>query len=228
MLSPARDSRRIDDAIHYRPPSSLVGIRNRSRLGSLARLYREGGRLSGELLAKLTAKGLSISGGGFGGEITIRPEDVAGALRGVRGAAYYFVLLKYTGDNNVATTAVDMLARCILDGDEGVSDPTEAKLYASAIILDNIRGDVCRTCNGTGQYRYKTCRGCKGAGKKPPSTRARARSVGLSDYDYRKAGEARFTRWASYLNECESYALSKMSHNVRRGRFVEGGREVRV
>lgn len=175
--------------------------------------------MSAELLAKMTAKGLVITGEGFGGEVILSSSDVAGALARVRGIAYDFLLLKYCGDESGINRLVETFGS-VISAKENRRSPgslslLDAEIYARQIIADNLGGDICRTCRGTGVYRYKNCQGCQGKGKRVPSERARAEALGLTRYEYKRQGKRIYDRYAGLLAEYEGSGLGELAWQMR-------------
>lgn len=166
-----------------------------------------------ELLSKMTAHGVQITGEGFGGEVAITAQDVAAALRGTHGLAYDLVLLKYTGDDSVALRLQEGLVEWVVQN-EGLSR-WDAAPYAKEAIDDCISGSLCRTCSGTGVYKYKDCPGCRGTGRRDKSERARADALGITRHEYRSSGAGRFTRVAALLGVLESGALSRVAKRMQ-------------
>ncbi len=175
---------------------------------------------SAEMLAKMTAKGLVITGEGFGGETVLSAADVAGALASVRGVGYDLLLVKYAEDYSRVAPLISTFT-AVIEAKENKSRPGSitsefAGYLARAIIADNLGGDLCSTCNGTGTHRYKNCTGCNGSGKRPPSATARATSLGLTRYEYKKFGLSMFNRYAGLLCEWEYSGLAEVSRNLSR------------
>lgn len=175
--------------------------------------------MSAELLAKMTAKGIVITGEGFGGEIVLSSSDVAGALARVRGIGFEILMLKYCGEMERFERLVSMLAG-IISAKENRARPgslslDRAEAISRAIVSDSLGGDLCRTCNGTGTYRYKTCQGCQGTGKRTPSERARANALNMTRYEYAKSGKDLYNRYSAMLSEAEGSGISRLRSQLR-------------
>jgi hypothetical protein len=173
--------------------------------------------VSAELLAKMTAKGILIDGGGFGGEVQISPADVAGALSGISGPAYDYVLLKYCDDRSVSRRLLSAFAEKILESEKrqpGKFSAREAVRFASVIITNAIGDGNCKTCKGTGIYRYKKCAGCDGAGKRPKSNRAIAEALGLTPHQFKTTGERIYREYGGLLCEWEGWAFSRINKQL--------------
>lgn len=171
--------------------------------------------MSAELLSKMTAKGILIDGTGFGGEVELTSADVAAALAGTNGLTLDFILLKYCGDETVIRRLVELFAREVRYRYKDLSIP-ESETYAVEVISENIGGDLCGTCNGTGTYRYKNCLGCKGTGKRARSGRARAEALNISRHEYEKRGDKIFRRLSDLLATLESGAIIKLKKKLYR------------
>jgi hypothetical protein len=91
----------------------------------------------------------------------------------------------------------------------------EGMAWAEALLTDNIKGDLCGTCDGTGEYRYKPCKGCKGEGRKKPSERAMAEAVGITRHAWGKWGGRWFQHFGNMLETWEEKAAAKVSRNLR-------------
>ncbi|RLB62490.1 MAG: hypothetical protein DRH08_12385 [Deltaproteobacteria bacterium] len=124
--------------------------------------------MSAELLAKLTAHGVNITGEGFGGTPEITQSDVAGAMAGMRKEVYEFVLLKYCADARMMERVIERVTwRVIGETFTGSYDPGMRLISRIAVIIVHMatEGPICETCNGTGTYASKSCHGCRGTGK---------------------------------------------------------------
>jgi hypothetical protein len=111
------------------------------------------------LLARMTAKGLQITGVGFGGIASIAAQDVAASLAGLPDHIYWLARAKFCDD----TACSDLVWKYTTDKivrrekiEEG-----KAKGLALSALFPVIWGVKCKACHGTGiNYRYKPCKRC--------------------------------------------------------------------
>lgn len=171
-------------------------------------------------VAKMTAHGIQINGMGFGGIPDLSQTDIAAALAGLHGPAYWLMRLKYCGDVSQAKPLAESIAWHMLSeamaGGEDVSAQIARKL-ARVIVLQFTTGPVCEDCHGTGTAfecaTVKDCRPCGGTGRLAMTAERSATIAGVSAPTYRK-------RYAYLVNQevarLESLEGSAFSHIRRR------------
>lgn len=139
-------------------------------------------------LARLTARGLQITGDHGGGHPAwLTPMDVAAACAGIPEPHGSLLLAKYCDDQRAAVRAIGavvddlMRAGCALN----------AMILAVVVIELHISGPKCSRCSGRGQITRRNgvvsnCERCSGTGRlSAPSTEI-ARRARLKVEDYRK------------------------------------------
>lgn len=171
-------------------------------------------------VAKMTAHGIQINGMGFGGIPDLSQTDVAAALAGLHGPAYWLMRLKYCGDVSLAKPLADsiawrMLGEAMVGEGEDVSAQVARKLSV-VILMQFTTGPVCEDCHGTGTAfegaTVRDCRPCGGTGRLVMTTERSANIAGVSAPTYRK-------RYADLVNaevaRLESLEGSAFAH-IRR------------
>jgi hypothetical protein len=175
-------------------------------------------------VAKMTAHGIQISGMGFGGLPELSQTDIAAALAGLHGPAYWLLRLKYCGDVSQAkplaeSIAWHMLGEAMAGGDD-VSAQIARKL-ARVIVLQFTTGPVCEDCHGTGTAfegtRVKDCQSCRGSGRLSMTAGRSAQLAGVSEPTYRKRYARLVNSEVARLEALENLAFSHMRRKIYGG-----------
>jgi hypothetical protein len=172
-----------------------------------------------ELLAKLTASGVNITGEGFGGGSGgITESDVAAALAGLKPPVYHLMRLKYCADESVRSHLIDHIAAKMADDEHfRAPGPCNFDLLAGLAVFQVVDGGLCWTCNGTGTYQGKEHAACKGTGKRHISRTKAAEMAGLSRDHYVKYWENVSKRYMSLLHEFDSAGASHLRRQFSAG-----------
>jgi len=173
-------------------------------------------------MARLTARGVQITGAGFGGTVELSQTDIAWALAGLHGPAYWFMRLKFCGDESMVAPLRDSIAWRILgEAMTGATDVTAraAVGIAAAAIMQATKGPICEACNGTGTLitavEVHDCRPCRGTGRLAMTQDRAAGIVGVSVPTYAKRYEREVNRYVALLESYESRGLSHVRLKVR-------------
>lgn len=172
-------------------------------------------------VAKMTAHGIQISGMGFGGMPELSQTDVAQALSGLHGQAYWLMRLKYCGDLSLFRPLVDAIALRMLGeamvGGEDVSAQVARKL-AAVIVMQHTTGPICEDCHGTGTAfegaTVKDCPACAGTGRLVMTTTRSAQIAGVSPPTYRKRYADLVNGEVARLEALESHAFSHIRRRI--------------
>ncbi len=166
------------------------------------------------LLAKMTAHGIQISGEGFGGKVDISCTDVAAACAGMREPVYMLMLLKFCADKAAAKPMQIYIAQ-LMHKENPAMPLARCMDLALVVLVQEVGGYICKTCDGTGRARYAVCRGCKGSGKADISQRERARLVGIDESTYRRSYAKLVEAWAAQAGQWESEGLRHVWRQCR-------------
>jgi len=173
-------------------------------------------------MARLTARGVQITGAGFGGTVELSQTDVAWALAGLHGPAYWYMRLKFCGDKSVLKDLVNSVAFSILgEAMTGNVDVTaqRAPRLAMVAIMQATDGPLCIKCDGTGVVikpdSAKECGTCRGTGR-VQMTQDRAASIAkMSIPTYTKYYERLVSDYVALLEGYESRGLSHVARRIR-------------
>ncbi len=163
-----------------------------------------------KLMAKMTAKGVLVSGAG-GGLVEVSRADVAAALAfaGVSVTADRLVRFLYCAD-----TAQAPLLQAALVHELRRSVPVERpELYSLVrLALAELSGQrVCATCCGHGVMGAKVCGVCGGSGLKAWSQRQRATAIGVADTTFRRNLEGHADTVYQYVAAMANTALASLA-----------------
>lgn len=163
-----------------------------------------------KLMAKMTAKGVLVSGAG-GGLVEVSRADVAAALAfaGVSVTADRLVRFLYCAD---AAQAPLLQAALVHELRRSVA-VERAQLYSLVrLALDELSGQrVCATCCGHGTVGVKACDVCAGSGLKAWSQRQRATAIGVADTTFRRNLEGHADTVYQYVAAMANTALASLS-----------------
>lgn len=173
------------------------------------------------LMAKMTAKGLNISGGGFGGRVELSWTDVAGALGGLERVPTELLRTMYLGDHRgddlVLGELRKFIAACAQDNKIKVTAGVVEGLAVLAM-FEVVNPPHCTACNGVGQVRLRAgvirvCERCAGSGYGARGSREQSAIAGIPRTTYDRnyswlAGRA-------YL-ECSRWLMAGLNHLSRR------------
>lgn len=159
----------------------------------------------GELLAKLTAKGVVI-GRLPGGTVRIGWDDVAAACAGVSRLGYMALRAKYCNDVVMAVATASAVRDQLLSCPDLAERLTrqEAFRVAGLVLAQYVSGQRCGRCQGRGTIYPKgraahVCQRCGGLGIRPATESERARSCGLDD-----------TLWRRHVRQRADVALDEL------------------
>jgi|GEM_PF-2137529 len=177
-------------------------------------------------LSRLTAKGCQITGAGHGGIADLTQSDIAAGLSGLRDPVYWFMRIKFCGDEsvipNLRAAIVYKMLRDSVRGDFDLSMRIARGLALTAVIQATI-GPLCHCCRGTGimitTNSASDCGACKGTGRVPMTQARAAELAGVHRNTYAKKYERIVNR---YVSELESYESQGFSH-IRRRLFGADG-----
>ena len=174
-----------------------------------------------EIVAKMTAHGPQIGAMGRGGIPELSMTDVAAALSGLHGPAYWLMRLKYCGDYSMFQRLSDSIAfrligEAMVGGDDiGVQ---EARKLASVVVMQFTTGPICEECHGTGTSfqgsTVKDCGPCKGSGRLVMTESRSAAIIGVSPPTYRKKYAKAVNNEVAGLEQLESHAFGHISRRI--------------
>jgi hypothetical protein len=172
-------------------------------------------------LARLTAKGPPLTGAGFGGIAEISQTDIAAAMSGLEGPAYWYMRLKFIGDPAEFPRLRDALAFQML-GEAMMGEFDLSAKHAPGLATVAIRqatgGGLCDACNGTKLTitadSVADCKPCKGTGKLKMTQDLAASIAKVSTPTYVKKYERIVDHFVSRLELYESQGLSHISRRL--------------
>lgn len=117
------------------------------------------------LMAKMTARGLAITGGGFGGRVELSWTDVAAALGGLGRVQTELMRTMYLDDHRGDDLVLAELRKAIVQlASEGGIKVTQAVVDGLAVLamFEVVNPLSCSACNGLGHVRLQAglIRGC--------------------------------------------------------------------
>tara|TARA_R110001599_G_scaffold33832_3_gene108828 strand:+ start:14489 stop:15031 length:543 start_codon:yes stop_codon:yes gene_type:complete len=172
-------------------------------------------------VAKMTAHGVQITGEGFGGTGELSQTDIAAALAGLHGQAYWLMRLKYCADTSMLARLVDAVAFQMLGeamvSDEDVSAHT-AKGLALVAVMQATLGPICDDCHGTGTAFTKDsatdCVPCRGTGRLAMTQDRAAGIAGMTRKTYAKTYSRLVDRAVSRLEAFESLGFTHVRRQI--------------
>lgn len=157
-----------------------------------------------KLLAKITAKGITITGEGFGGSVTISQTDVAGALSfaNLDRMTYLYALFKFSG-------AVDIpllqqlynhayIRFAAMPQDRGWKLSKGRETFRNLVVLainEHIDHgfNTCNQCKGAGVTSSQMqCKSCEGSGHKKPSSKLMADAIRVDRSNWVRVWSGRY------------------------------------
>jgi hypothetical protein len=174
-----------------------------------------------EIVAKMTPHGPQIGAMGRGGIPELSMTDVAAALSGLQGPAYWLMRLKYCGDASLFQPLADSIAfRLLGEAMAGGDDigAQAARRLASIVVMQFTTGPVCEDCHGTGTAfqgaTVKDCAPCKGTGRLVMTESRSAGMIGVSPPTYRKKYARVVDKEVATLEALESHAFGHISRRI--------------
>tara|TARA_R110002073_G_scaffold44656_3_gene123726 strand:- start:4000 stop:4554 length:555 start_codon:yes stop_codon:yes gene_type:complete len=172
-------------------------------------------------VAKMTAHGVQITGEGFGGTGELSQTDIAAALAGLHGQAYWLMRLKYCADMSMFQRLSDSIAFRLLGqalaGGDDIGARAAGKV-ASVVVMQFTTGPVCDSCHGTGTAFHgatvKDCGACNGSGRLSMTQETSAGIAGVSVPTYRKKYARMVNAEVSRLESIESNAFSHIRRRI--------------
>jgi len=177
-------------------------------------------------LSRLTAKGCQITGAGHGGIAELTQSDIAAGLAGLRDPVYWYMRIKFCGDESLIpdlrTAIAYKMLRDSINAEVDLSMRTARGLALTAVIQATI-GPLCHCCRGTGimitTNSASDCTACKGTGRVPMTQARAAELAGVHRNTYARKYERIVNR---YVSELEGYESQGFSH-IRRRLFGADG-----
>jgi len=186
------------------------------------------------LMAKMTAKGLLIDGGGFGGSVVlVTPQDVAGAMGmgNLPAEAELVGRAKFCDDNQAQLSLAgwvqtEFRRRCMRSGWK--TDYCEG--LATLCVFELVHPMRCRPCGGRGKVwqqepemsddgellrmadRWVDCSACKATGQSVLTVRNRAAIAKISKSRFGETWAARADDMMTTLFTCEEKVLRHLWH----------------
>lgn len=157
-----------------------------------------------KLLAKITAKGITITGEGFGGSVTISQTDVAGALSfsGIDRMTYLYALFKYVDANDIELLKQlynhVYIHLATMPQKNGWELTKGKETFRNIVILAlnehiNPNFNTCKQCLGTGLTPNQlNCKSCDGSGHKKPSPQKMADAARIDRSNWVRVWAARY------------------------------------
>ncbi len=175
-------------------------------------------------MARMTARGAQITGEGFGGNSELSQTDIAMALAGLNGKAYWFMRLKFCADESMGKKlrhgmAFSMLGDAMLNGPDLTAKV--AMGLATVALMQATTGPICERCNGTGTVTKANlstdCKTCKGTGRLNMTQERAASLAGVSTPTYVKRYEHVVNDYVSKLEQYESRGLAHVRRKIYSG-----------
>lgn len=173
------------------------------------------------LLAKMSVRGLAITGGGFGGVVELSWTDVAAGLGGLDRVTTELLRTMYLDDHRGDALVLAELRRVIREiagrHEVKVTEPVVAGL-AVLVMFEVINPPQCGPCSSTGLIRHRggiirTCDKCCGTGIGQRGIREQAGIAGLKKDTFNN----KYSRVAAVAYaECSRWLDQGLRHLSRR------------
>lgn len=174
------------------------------------------------LMAKMTARGLVISGGGFGGRVELSWTDVAGSLAGLDRVPTELLRTMYLGDHRGDDVVLAALSDFIIAtaGENQIKVTTEIVAgLARLAMFEVVNPPHCSTCRGLGQTSVagiiRVCGQCAGYGYGTRGVRDQAAIAGMKkstfNSKYSWLAARAYVQCAGWLNEGVRHLTRRMA-----------------
>ena len=113
-------------------------------------------------------------------------ENMAGALSKLSPQASAYARIKYLLEGRL----VDALARSLYKQGVKITKRFKRRVHPHKLVktalLESIRDNICKDCDGVGSIRLKSCMTCEGYGRKGWTNIQRAKMLGVSSSNWNR------------------------------------------
>lgn len=179
------------------------------------------------ILARLTVRAQNLGERSSGGIDGLTPQDIAAACAGMADDQYLLLLRLYTQDRTVQKrlfyVIYDESTKIATRSKWRVPDGKElVRKMVELAIAEVINPRACPACNGKGEVWLKgmavptQCQACEGGGRKPPTTREKAKALDLEESNFAKHWRSKYEKIFNYVNSLDVGALEFLRKKLQR------------